>query len=117
MNLLMNMVMDWSIDSLLNSVQSKIGTWGQILVVIIGLVMVIAGVFKIAKGLMSHGQGQVNWVLNIALILIGGVLAFGSGWAILEQMGTGTETTLNELGQGTIVMDVDSLGITTSFTA
>ncbi|MBO5435617.1 hypothetical protein J6A31_07475 [bacterium] len=88
---------NWSFNSLINNLESALGEWGKIIVTIIGLVMVIVGVFNIGKGLMSGGRGQTNWVLNIALFLIGGILAFGGGWSIVQGMGQGAKTTLDDL--------------------
>ena len=91
-------LMDWSISNFLNKLNSNLNSWGQVIVAIIG-VMVIVGVFLIAKGLMSQGRGQVNWFLAITLLLLGGCLAFASGWNWLKDVGTGAKNTLDDLGQ------------------
>lgn len=91
-------LMDWSINNFLNNLNNSLFNWGKVLVVIIGVVMVVVGVFNIAKGLMSGGRGQVNWVLNIALFFIGGGLAFGGGWGLVENISKGGAQTLNDLG-------------------
>lgn len=104
MNVLMQMMGQinqtdqWSINNLLNNVSGSLSTWGRVLVVIVGLVMVIVSVFKIAQGLMSGGRGQVNWVLNIILFFVGGMLAFGGGWSTLQSLSQGGEKTLDQLG-------------------
>lgn len=119
----LNLLMEWDLNSLLQNLNTSMNTWGSLIVTIIGLVMVIVGVYKIAKGLMSHGQGQVNWVLNIALIVIGGMLAWSSGWSLVKDFAGGAKDTIEELGGGggagggAIVMDVENLGIITSFDA
>lgn len=113
-SLMANSGSNWSVDNLLNNLNSSLNNWAVILVAIVGVVMCIVGVFKIAKGLMSKGQGQVNWVLNIALILIGGALAFGGGWGLVSSLSSGAEDTLNNLGHS-IVIDVSSLGVETNF--
>lgn len=114
-----NFLMDggWDVNTLLQNLNTALNSWGSGIVTIIGLVMVIVGVYKIGKGLMSHGQGQVNWVLNIALIIIGGMLAWSGGWGLVSQFSNGAQKTINDLGGGggggAIIMDVDALGITT----
>lgn len=97
----MSQLMDWSINGFLTNLNSSLFSWGKIIVVIIGVVMVIVGVFNIAKGLMGGGRGQVNWVLNLALFFIGGALAFGSGWTLVQDISKGGASTLNDLGNGT----------------
>lgn len=92
---------DWSIDSLLNNLNAKLNTWGAGIVVVIGLIMVIVAVVKIAKGLMSGGRAQTNWVLNIVLFFLGGALAFGGGWTLVNGISKGGSNTLNQLGTAT----------------
>lgn len=112
----------WTVTGLLNGTTASLGNWLGLLGTLIGIVMVIVALFKIAKGLMSKGQGQVNWVQNIVLFVVGCMLAF-AGLAssnVLENFGKGAKETLNELGNGgtveAIVVDVEDLGIETSFT-
>lgn len=97
----MSQLMDWSVNNFLTNLNSSLFSWGKIIVVIIGVVMVVVGVFNIAKGLMSGGRGQVNWVLNLALFFIGGAIAFGGGWSLVESVSKGGSNTLNDLGKGT----------------
>lgn len=117
----------WSINTFLTTLNTSLNNWGSLFVTCVGVVMVIVAVVKIAKGLMSHGQGQVNWVLNIALLLIGGMLAWSGGWGIIGDMSEGANDTLNELGGGggggaggaggAIVFDIEDAGIATNFNA
>ena len=88
----------WSVGNFLVNLNKSLFSWGKIIVVIIGVVMVVVGVFNIAKGLMSGGKAQTNWVLNLALFFIGGALAFGGGWGLVEQVSKGGSDTLNDLG-------------------
>ena len=48
---------------------------------------------------MSSGRGQTNWVLNIVLFFIGGALAFGGGWGLVQGISQGGSDTLNDLGK------------------
>ena len=86
---------------------NKLREWGNILVIIIGVVMMIVAVWQIAKGLIQHGKAQVSWAVAIALLIIGGALAsFGTAgvanpdgaWKWLEGIAEGGKTTINELG-------------------
>lgn len=103
MNLLMTMSGTWSMDTFLTNVQGSMESWGQILIMIVGIVMVIAGVVKLAMGMMNSGRGQTNWILTIGLIVVGGILAFAGGWDMLVGIGQGAKNTLDDLGTGVIL--------------
>ena len=88
----------WSINKFLSNLNNSLFSWGKIIVTIVGVIMVLAGIFQIAKGLMSGGRSQTNWVLAIALFFLGGALAFTNGFAIVQSLGKGGAQTLNDLG-------------------
>ena len=88
----------WTIDNFLKNLNGRLNTWGGLIVTVLGVVMLIVGIFNIAKGMMGGGRGQVNWVLNIALIVVGGALAFSGGWQLLTDISKGTGQSLNDLG-------------------
>ena len=75
---------NWKIEPVLDNTGDKLRTIGGALMIVIGVVMVIVGIFKIAQGLISHGKTQVNWVINILLILVGAV--FCAGGALFTMM-------------------------------
>lgn len=89
-----------SISGFLSSLQKTIANYGSIVVSIIGIAMVIIGIYKIAKNLMSAGKGQTNWVVAIALVVIGGALAIVGGWAFVGKFANTTKTTLNDMAEG-----------------
>lgn len=86
----------------------KLREWGNILVIVIGVVMMIVAVWQIAKGLIQHGKAQVSWAVAIALFIIGGALASfgatsladpdGGAWGWLENIAKGGRDTINQLG-------------------
>ena len=96
---LINTMSGWSINNFLTNLNKNLNLWGGLLIVVVGLVMVIVAVIKIAKGLMSSGRGQTNWVLNIVLFFLGGALAFGGGWGLVQGISQGGSDTLNDLGK------------------
>lgn len=107
----------WSVQNFLTNTNSTLRAWGGIIVSIIGVVMVIVAIFNIGKGLMGGGRGQVNWVLNIILFLVGGALAFGGGWTLVQDVSKGGSDTLNQLGTGGgtyIIYDVDGFASETA---
>lgn len=92
----------YSVDKMLTNLFGKMQVWGRVLVAIIGIAMIIVGVVKIAQGMMSGGRGQVNWVLSLGLILIGGILCVGGAWSFITSLGGGMRSTLNTLGTTTV---------------
>lgn len=75
-----NLLLDWSFDNVIDKLQGKLRDWGSGLMVIVGIVMIIVAIFKIAQGLMSHGKTQVNWVINILLIVVGALFCAGGAF-------------------------------------
>ena len=67
MNKLMPILMAWDIDSFLTNFGEKLKVWGSLAFIILGVVMVIVAIYKLATGLMSHGKGQSpNWQIGRA---------------------------------------------------
>ncbi len=96
----------WSVNGFLKNLNSSLFSWGKIIVVILGVIMVLAGLFQIGKGLMSGGRSQTNWVVAIALFFLGGALAFSGGWGLVESVAKGGAQTLNDLGTGTTATSI-----------
>lgn len=99
-----------SIGQFLASFQATLARYGSIAVSIIGVAMVVVAIYQIAKGLMSGGKGQTNWVMTIALLLIGGALALTSGWKTVGQLVETGNTTLDKMSNG----QIDEAGKVTS---
>lgn len=101
MGTLMNVMLDWKVDTFLTNLGNKLGTWGSLILVVLGGAMLIAAAFFIAKGLMSQGRGQTNWALVFILLIVGGIF-FGAGatggWDFLKNVSGGLSDTANELG-------------------
>lgn len=90
----------WSIDNFLQNVIISLKKWGGYIVILVGVVMIICAVYQIAKGLISHGKTQVNWVVAILLLIIGGAFAAG-GWDLITNIAGGGANTINDLGTQT----------------
>lgn len=90
----------WTLENFLNNAFKKLKGWGGILVTIIGIVMLVAGIYQVAKGLISHGKTQVSWPIAIILILLGAALAFAGVWGLMSDIGTGARGTIESLGEG-----------------
>ena len=90
----------WRISSFLKASQETLAYYGSIITSVVGVVMVIVGIYQIAKNLISHGKGQTNWVVTFALILVGGALAIVGGWKMIGDFAKGSKNTLKDMAQG-----------------
>lgn len=95
--------MDWDIGTFLQNATSTIKNWGGLIIILIGVVMVIAAVWKAAHGLMSHGKTQTNWVIVIILLVLGGAFMVG-GFTFVSHIASGGKKTLEDLGGNAIYM-------------
>lgn len=100
---LVTMLLDWRINNVLENLRSSLRSWGAGLMMIVGVVMIIFGIFKIAQGMISHGKTQVNWVVNILLIIVGALFCAGSTFfeSLTKEdggVGTAIANELNALG-------------------
>ena len=84
---------NFDILSFMQNLAGYLKNIGHVFMIVIGVVLVIVAVVQIAKGFASGGRGQVNWVMSIACLLVGGLLIFG-GW--------NTATWIASVGNGTI---------------
>lgn len=98
------LLMEWKINNVLANVKKSLRAWGSMLMMIVGVVMIIFGIFKIAQGMISHGKTQVNWVINILLILVGAIFCAGAQFfsSLTDEnggVGSALANELNALGQ------------------
>lgn len=93
----------WDIGTVLQNSTSTLKTWGNSLIILIGVVMVIAAVYQAAKALMSHGQAPVSWPKIIVLLILGGAFMAG-GFIFVSGVAEGGKTTIEQLGEGGAVL-------------
>lgn len=95
----LDMFLDWTINNVLRKLRTNLRSWGAGLMMIVGVVMIIFGIFKIAQGMISHGKTQVNWVINILLIIVGALFCAGSTFfnSLTESNGGVGQAVANEL--------------------
>ena len=95
---------DWNVVNVIKNTGGLLRTIGGALMVVIGVAMIIVGIFKIAQGMISHGKTQVNWVINILLILVGALFCAGAAFFTLltnsdnNSVGAALTNTLTGLG-------------------
>lgn len=92
---------DASIGTFIQTMGKNIGAWVKMIVMIIGVIMVGAGIYQTAKNLISHGKGQTNWIVTLALIIIGAILMLSGGWNFIKTFSQAGEKTLKGAADGT----------------
>ena len=90
-----------SIGTFIQTMGKNIGSWVKMIVMIIGVIMVGAGIYQVAKNLISHGKGQTNWIVTLALIIFGAILMLTGGWDFIKTFSDAGQTTLNNAATGT----------------
>ena len=83
-------VLATKIASQLGNTAASLATWGNWIILILGIAMIIVGVYQLAKALISHGKGQPpNWFIIIGLLLVGGLLVGTSIGGVANMINTG----------------------------
>ena len=81
----------FDIEQFLINSAAKLKTWGGLLLILIGVVMMI-----------SHGKKQVSWAVCIIMLILGGALcSFGMGddaWNWVQGIAKGGKETIDDLG-------------------
>jgi hypothetical protein len=90
-----------SIGTFIQTMGKNVGSWVKMIVMIIGVIMVGAGIYQVAKNLISHGKGQTNWIVTLALIIFGAILMLTGGWDFIKTFSSAGKTTLNNAANGT----------------
>ena len=98
----------FDIIKFLKNTANYLKTVGHYIMVLAGVILIIVSVVQIAKGLAGGGRGQVNWVMSIACLLVGGMLIFG-GWNLATNIASVGKGTIEKLGseEG---MEIDESG-------
>lgn len=88
----------WSVGNFLQNSSKTLQKWGGYFVILMGVVMMIVGVYKVVKGLTSE-RAQVSWFKVLLLILVGGAFSVG-GWNFVKMVSSGGHDSIKELGEG-----------------
>lgn len=89
-----------SIGTFIQTMGKNIGSWVKMIVMIIGVIMVGAGIYQTAHNLISHGKSQTNWIVTLALIILGAILMLTGGWDFIQTFSNAGKTTLNNAAKG-----------------
>lgn len=99
-SILSSLTAEWDLGTFLQNSSTTLQTWGGYFFALVGVIMIIVGIYQIAKGFISHGKTQTNWFIAIALLVIGGALLVG-GWSWVAGIAKGGKKTIDDLGNGT----------------
>ena len=88
-----NVILSATIGKFIGAMQGSLANYALMIASLIGIAMVVVGIFQLAKNLISHGKGQTNWAVTFGLIIVGSMVAMGTGWKFVGDMGkTGGKT-------------------------
>ncbi len=100
----------WDLTSFLENAKGQIQAWGGALLMLLGAAGLIWGAVLLLKKLMSpQNSQQSGWGTIAMLILVGGALGTG-GWNLISAVGSGGQTTIEELGGGTVIVQTVDQG-------
>ncbi len=96
---------EWDFGSLLDNSKDKATIWGGSILALAGIIGLVAGGFFGIRKLIASPQSQNqqrSWGVIVGLVVLGGSLLFG-GLDLLLNISHGANTTISELGGGTIL--------------
>lgn len=93
---------NWSLENLLGNSFNAAKSIGGLLLALMGIIGVIWGGVLLLKKLMAGERDQTSVMKIIMLLVIGGAFAFG-GTSLIFDVARGSETTIRDIGEGTIL--------------
>lgn len=95
----------WDLKSFLANAKSYTQAVGGALLMLFGVAGLIWGGVLLLKKLMGNQQSGAGhgWGQIILLILVGGALSTG-GWQLISTIGSGGQATIEDLGNGTVIV-------------
>lgn len=97
----------WSLDSFLDNLQTAGKNWGGKVIILIGLCLVFYGVYFLFKAATSDKQkGESPWtfvIKAIVCLILGGAMMV-LGWRFAEMLSSGGVDTVQDLGQGGLIL-------------
>lgn len=98
----------FDIIKFLNNATEYLKQVGHYIMLLAGVILIIVAAVQIAKGLAGGGRGQVNWVMSIGCLLVGGIMLFG-GWKLMSAVSKTGADTLAQMGGMEGIGDADSV--------
>lgn len=88
---------DWDVGSFLTNSKEQLKTWGGLVISLLGVILIIVGVFQLVKKFIAPQSAQGGWVMPIIMVIVGGALLTG-GWSLLAKIAGGGQKTIEDLG-------------------
>lgn len=96
----------FDVGSFLSNATSPLKGWGGLLIILMGVVGLIVFAVMTIKKLMASEQNQQQerkWGSLALLLVVSGAFVAG-GWNMVSDLGSGGETTIRDLGNGSAVV-------------
>ena len=88
---------NWDLTAFLDNSTGQLETWGNMFLVLLGVVGVVIAGYQIISGLMSDGKKQVSYGKQAILLLFSGAMMV-SGFILLSDIAGGGAETIKSLG-------------------
>ena len=101
--------MAFDIGNLLTNSATTLKSWGNGLIIVLGVIMMVWAAVKLGQALLS--KQQANWAIIIIAFLVGGAFvaagagAFNDG-EFFHKLSTGANQTITDLGEGNEIKQV-----------
>ena len=98
--------MAFDIGNLLTNSATTLKSWGNGLIIVLGVIMMVWAAVKLGQALLS--KQQANWAVIIIAFIIGGAFAaagvgaFSEG-GLFNDLSIGAKDTITDLGQGNTI--------------
>lgn len=97
------MIGAFDIGTFLQNLKSVGETWGQYLLVALGVLLIVWSGARIFKYFMAPDKFRGSMVITIVGLLFGGALVFG-GYKLMSDVAQGGKKTIEDLGNGGMII-------------
>lgn len=92
----------WDVDSALKNGLAKFKGWGNYLIMILGVVLIIYSVYRFYKAIHTDGPQEGKWAKPILALLFGGLFLFG-GFEMMGIISEGGKDTIKKWGSSGVI--------------
>ena len=94
---LQTVTMDWKLESFLVNLIEKVKVLGSGVIMLLGALMIIVGVWQIFKGVTGGQKAHTNWAMTLGCFIIGGMFLTG-GYNLMANISKGAGSSIEEIG-------------------
>lgn len=92
----------WDVDSALKNGLLKFKGWGDYLIMILGVILIIYSVYRFYKAVHTDGPQEGKWLKPILALLFGGLFLFG-GFKMMGTIAEGGNDTIKKWGSSGVI--------------